>query len=162
MTTYLGKSCSFGFLRVPFVNCRQFMYLVISLLVLRAGCGMWLYQFLIIAYHFTLYGSIKNGNEVCQNLVWQTKTGGCSVSNHSSSISHLDTIRIYASMDDAILRYANVSCCLKFNGISKFKYFKTPVINISCPLPKIKLTSYHYTGQKKARNHSRWRRDTNI
>ena len=38
MTTYLGKSCSFGLLRVPFVNCRQFMYLVISLLVLRAGC----------------------------------------------------------------------------------------------------------------------------
>ena len=54
MTTYLGNSCSFGLLRVPFVNCRQFMYLVISLLVLRAGCGIWLYQFLIIAYHFTL------------------------------------------------------------------------------------------------------------
>ena len=34
MTTYLGKSCSFGLPRVPFVNCRQFMYLVISLLVL--------------------------------------------------------------------------------------------------------------------------------
>ena len=54
MTTYLGKSCSFGLLRVPFVNCRQFMYLVISLLVLRAGCGIWLYQFLIIAYLFTI------------------------------------------------------------------------------------------------------------
>ena len=53
MTTYLGKSCSFGFPRVPFVNCRQFMYLVISLLILRAGCGIWLYQFLIIAYLFT-------------------------------------------------------------------------------------------------------------
>ena len=53
MTTYLGKSCSFGLPRVPFVNCRQFMYLVISLLVLRAGCGIWLYQFLIIAYRFT-------------------------------------------------------------------------------------------------------------
>ena len=32
MTTYLGKSCSFCLPRVPFVNCRQFMYLVISLL----------------------------------------------------------------------------------------------------------------------------------
>ena len=31
------------------------MYLVISLLVLRAGYGIWLYQFLIIAYLFTLY-----------------------------------------------------------------------------------------------------------
>ena len=26
MTTYLGKSCSFGLSRVNFVNCRQFMY----------------------------------------------------------------------------------------------------------------------------------------
>ena len=55
MTTYLGKSCSFCLPRVPFVNCRQFMYLVISLLVLRAGYGIWLYQFLIIAYLFTFY-----------------------------------------------------------------------------------------------------------
>ena len=31
MTAYLGKSCSFGLPRVPFVNCRQFTYLVISL-----------------------------------------------------------------------------------------------------------------------------------
>ena len=38
MTTCLGKSCSFGLPHVPFVNCCQFMYLVISLLVLRAGC----------------------------------------------------------------------------------------------------------------------------
>ena len=55
MTTYLGKSCSFGLPRVPFVNCGQFMYLVISLLVLRAGCGICLYQFLNIAYLFTLH-----------------------------------------------------------------------------------------------------------
>ena len=38
--TGLGKSCSFCLPRVPFVNCRQFMYLVISLLVLRAGYGI--------------------------------------------------------------------------------------------------------------------------
>ena len=50
MTTCLGKSCSFGSPRVHFVNCCQFMYLVISLLVLRAGYGIWLYQFMIIAY----------------------------------------------------------------------------------------------------------------
>ena len=54
MTTWLGKSCSFGLPRVPFVKCCQFMHLVISLLVLRAGCGIWLCQFLIIAYLFTL------------------------------------------------------------------------------------------------------------
>ena len=40
MTTCLGESCSFGLPRVPFVNCCQFLYLVISLLVLRAGCGV--------------------------------------------------------------------------------------------------------------------------
>ena len=32
MTTCLGKSCLFGLLRVPFVYCCQFMYLVVSLL----------------------------------------------------------------------------------------------------------------------------------
>ena len=58
MTTYLGKSCSFGLLRVPFVNCRQFMYLVISLLVLSAGCVIWLCRFLISFYLFTLFFSI--------------------------------------------------------------------------------------------------------
>ena len=55
MTTCMGKSCSFGLPRVSFVNCCHFMYLVVSLLVLRARCGIWLYQFLIIAYLFTLY-----------------------------------------------------------------------------------------------------------
>ena len=44
----------FDGLKPTFVNCCQFMYLVISLLVLRAGCGIWLCQFLIIAYLFTL------------------------------------------------------------------------------------------------------------
>ena len=39
MTTCLGKNCSFGLPRMIFVNCYQFMYLVISLLVLRAGYG---------------------------------------------------------------------------------------------------------------------------
>ena len=63
MTTYLGKSCSFGLPRVPFVNCRQFMYLVISLLVMRAGCGTWLYQFLIIAYLFTLFAKVAPLNQ---------------------------------------------------------------------------------------------------
>ena len=58
MTACMVKSCSFGLPRVPFVNCCQFMYLVISLLVLRAGCGIWLYQFLIIAYLFTFQRAV--------------------------------------------------------------------------------------------------------
>ena len=39
MTTYLGKSCSFCLPRVPFVNCRQFMYLVSSLF--GSECRIW-------------------------------------------------------------------------------------------------------------------------
>ena len=52
MTTCLGKSCSFGLPRVPFVNCCQFMYLVIFLLVLRAGCG-------IMAQNIQLFGPLE-------------------------------------------------------------------------------------------------------
>ena len=46
------------------------MYLVISFLVLRAGCGIWLYQFLIIAYLFTLSGSLKFGTNVGYDLLY--------------------------------------------------------------------------------------------
>ena len=73
MTTYLGKSCSFGLPQVSFVNCRQFMYLVISLLVLRAGCGIWLYQFLIIAYLFTL----QQMTEVTRGFCWHQNFVPC-------------------------------------------------------------------------------------
>ena len=75
MTTYLGKSCSFCLPRVPFVNCRQFMYLVNSLLVSRAG-----YQFLIITYLFTLHiralvvvlcgGPKKSPNALIIPILW--------------------------------------------------------------------------------------------
>ena len=77
MTTYLGKSCSFCLPRVPFVNCRQFMYLVISLLVLRTGYGIWLYQFLIIAYLYTFFTSedtkrykFWSCQNVCEALIY--------------------------------------------------------------------------------------------
>ena len=76
MTTYLGKSCSFCLPRVPFVNCRQFMYLVISLLVLRAGYGIWLYQFLIIAYLFNLHLSLS--------MTKQTKWHVCAAKTQDS------------------------------------------------------------------------------
>ena len=72
MTTCLGKSCSFGLLWVPFVNCCRFMYLVISLLVLRAGCGIWLYQFLIIAYLFIFPPLIELGHKMLSHL-WHQK-----------------------------------------------------------------------------------------
>ena len=47
-----GKELFIRFTASVFRKLRQFMYLVISLLVLRAGCGIWLYQFLIIANLF--------------------------------------------------------------------------------------------------------------
>ena len=59
MATFQGKSCSFGLPGVPFVNCYQFMYLVISLLVLRAGYGTLLYQFLVIAYFFAFNKNLR-------------------------------------------------------------------------------------------------------
>ena len=95
MTTYLGKSCSFCLPRVPFVNCRQFMYLVISLLVLRAGYGIWLYQFLIIAYLFTLTNKFDP-------TVWPTN-----IHIHTNiSLSVTGKIRV-TSWENLFLSYAN-------------------------------------------------------
>ena len=68
MTPCLGKSCSFGLPRVPFVNCCHFMYLVISLLVLRTGYGIGLYQFLIIAY-LLLFNNQNNEFVILQSLI---------------------------------------------------------------------------------------------
>ena len=56
MTTYFGKSCSLGLPRVPFVNCRQFMYFPF-------GFEGRMCRFLIIAYLFIVqssYSSEKN------------------------------------------------------------------------------------------------------
>ena len=50
-------------------NVYKIMYLVVSLVVLRAGCGIWLYQFLIIAYLFTFQINVF---ETCSKwLKWQ-------------------------------------------------------------------------------------------
>ena len=77
MNTCLGKSCSFGLPRVPFVNCYQCMYLAISFLVLRVGYRIWLYQFLIIAYLFTLKSSFKKqflATKASKNIKKQQQT----------------------------------------------------------------------------------------
>ena len=104
MTTFLGKSCSFCLPRVPFVNCRQFMYLVISLLVLRAGYGIWLYQFLIIAYLFTLTG-MNTESQFCwyrelNNIwaaTWLKQQSDCAPSEDSDQPGHLPRlIRVFA------------------------------------------------------------------
>ena len=119
MTTYLGKSCSFCLPRVPFVNCRQFMYLVISLLVLRAGYGIWLYQFLIIAYLFTSQNISSLGvfffwsfaTVGFNTLIWEPtcsqpgarRREGCPA---SAIISHEQTHIIPS------LLFSNLKCCI--------------------------------------------------
>ena len=55
-----GKELFIRFSASAFCGLPSIWYLVISLLVLRAGCGIWLYQFLIIAYLFTLHLRILN------------------------------------------------------------------------------------------------------
>ena len=107
MTICLEKSCSFGLLlsvyvfsyfpfgfegriwdlivSVPFVNCCQFMYLVISLLGLRAGYGIWLCQFLLIAYIFTLH--IKTECNIIMNMVFQSKIMIMKTSSFSSAFN---------------------------------------------------------------------------
>ena len=94
MTTYLGKSCSVCLPRVPFVNCRQFMYLIISLLALRAGYGIWLYQFLIIAYLFTLLifcsyhsSSHRCGLKPSSGHMWDKPSSVCGRSGVFSQVS---------------------------------------------------------------------------
>ena len=126
MTTYLGKSCSFCLPRVSFVNCRQFMYLVISLLVLRAGCGIWLYQFLIIAYLFTF--DPKRHVILCQEKfrtqrwanVWNVfgPTYQCYMSN-MSYVGATFRQHVGPTMAQrANLRWANVVCQRWAKGVA--------------------------------------------
>ena len=71
MTTYLGKSCSFGLPRVPFVNCGQFMYLVISLFGFEGR--MWDLIVSVpdhcLSFYFTLYGKPLERNVVYTSII---------------------------------------------------------------------------------------------
>ena len=92
MTAWLGGSCSFGLPQVPFVDCCRFVCLVISLLVLRAGCGIWLYQFLIIAYLFTLPKS--NAPERCKQCrPWRAVWPGSALFAQTYMSENLETLR---------------------------------------------------------------------
>ena len=110
MTTYLGKSCSFCLPRVPFVNCRQFMYLVISLLVLRAGYGIWLYQFLIIAYLFTFY-KFQLTNDITEEQNMQSYL--IRVTIFVALLVHFVILFLYEKKDNNI-EAGNI---IKFSGI---------------------------------------------
>ena len=118
MTTYLGKSCSFGLPRVPFVNCRQFMYVAISLLVFRAGCGIWLYQFLIIAYLFTLlfrYVGLSLRYVIWYFVMWVDHYVMSSLSFRYVSLS-LCYVNLLFRYVDSSFCYANIS--FRYVGLS--------------------------------------------
>ena len=55
------------------------MYVVISLLVLRAGYGICLYQFLIIAYLFTFLTTTANVKVFMKANVNTEKLTGCDI-----------------------------------------------------------------------------------
>ena len=129
MAACLGGGCSFGLPRVPFVGCCQFVYLIISLLVLRAGCGIWLYQFLIIAYLFTsqndrgrthraLIGHTSKASLLF--LCWSTLSGSCSV----DCAIYVDT-HFSVNTTVFVLRYMHVHlACMKFT-IKCMKFAKS-------------------------------------
>ena len=54
MATY-GKSCSFSLPSMSLVEVEQFVCILLSLLVFRVGCGIWLKKFLTIAYLITFH-----------------------------------------------------------------------------------------------------------
>ena len=167
MTTYLGKSCSFGLPRVPFVNCRQFMYLVISLLVLRAGCGIWLYQFLIIACLFTFYNIYWEAIRSIQFLVLNTgshvngrvKMFLLSFCQTSSSAKH--KLNWFAVINNGVMvlnlnsivpiktrfahgkRHSALHKCLALKAVSK----TTSSFNQKTPANDFKLISKFYLSQ---------------
>ena len=57
MTTCLGKSCSFDLPHVPFLNCCQFMYLVISFFGFEGR--MWDLIVSVPAHCLSFYFSLK-------------------------------------------------------------------------------------------------------
>ena len=77
MTTCLGKSCSFGLPRVPFVNCCQFMYSVFSsfpfdfedriwdlIVSVPAHCLYFYFDFInlkIFVFHISAVKDIRHG-----------------------------------------------------------------------------------------------------
>ena len=85
---------------MPFVNCCQFMYLVISLLVLRARCGIWLNQCLIIAHLFT-YNQKK----------WQTV--------HTCHISHCEIKSLWNLAHQEANSHKNFQISQNFQTILK-------------------------------------------
>ena len=93
------------------------MYLVISLLVFRAGYGIWLYQFLIIAYLFTLLLQYINSQTRLSMVCYWSPTSICTsictcISVHPSyQIHYMQAIRvIHISWADTHQNQQNDMC----------------------------------------------------
>ena len=138
--TYLRKSCSFGLPSVPFVNCCQFMYLVISLSVLRAGYGVWLCRFLIIAYLFTFNTKKLNVAPLLKHFRWFITEG--------LFLDHSDHILTQKKRPRHI--YVNF---LQTNAVVSFNYFVSRnVIIYQCYAPK-RNSLDAYLRQRQRRKH---------
>ena len=112
MTTYLGKSCSFCLPRVPFVNCRQFMHLVISLLVLRAD-RIWDRIVSVPDHCLSFYFT--------QQVACNTNLQNCSIGSNSTCkwICLCDPITQRQTNDQTIKNY------VKMFNVSTFDFAKS-------------------------------------
>ena len=102
MTTCLGKSCSFGLPRVPFRKLLSIYVfkLIISLVVFRAECGVWLYHLLIHCLSFYFESVMYTVSlDICKSLVDDLLDQAVLIlHNHSMGYS-----RLFCSSNDDIL-----------------------------------------------------------
>ena len=90
MTTCLGKSCSFGLPRVPFVNCCQCIYLVISPFGFVGK--IWDLFVLVPGHCLSFYFSIKAGSSpICSEFGIRCKIP-LKLTQKSQSKSHYDIL----------------------------------------------------------------------
>ena len=68
---------------------------------------------------------------------------GSTVAN-STDHAQWDLVRLYASVDEKILR-TPIGCCLKYKIGPRFEYYIQPIQSMERPLGMSILSSYHYT-----------------
>ena len=89
------------------------MYLVISLLVLRAGCGIWLYQFLIIAYLFTLCHTVNPYHLYPTDFLWFLRINTETVTRTISPHYVHNTLCMHPTAEDRNIISASWSATVK-------------------------------------------------
>ena len=104
------------------------MYLVISLLVLRAGYGIWLYQFLIIAYLFFVSSKIYDKRDDFDFDIVNFPFLDSDVPRYTSYwvyISQLRFARVSSHVADFNARNKNLTAKLLQQGYRYHKLRKT-------------------------------------